>query len=147
MPLNFMNAPDAAPAPPTARYSHAVRAGPFLYVTGQLPADPDDLDAPLPPDVSAQTHLVFRNLSRIAAYAGFELADTVFARVYLTDFRRDYAAMNAVYSEYFPDDSRLPGRTSVGVTPLARDALVETRPRRSAGRPLHRATRQGGHSP
>ena len=125
MHANYLNAPDAAPAPPTARYSHAVEAGPFLYVTGQLPADPDDLTAPLPPDISAQTHLVFKNLARIVSHAGLELADTVFARVYLTDFKRDYPAMNAVYGEYFPDDARLPGRTTVGVTTLARDALVE----------------------
>lgn len=125
MPLTYLNTPDAAPAPPTARYSHAVVAGPFLYVTGQLPADPDDLTAPLPPDATAQTHLVFKNLSRIVGHAGFDLADTVFARVYLTDFRRDYAAMNAVYSEYFSNDARLPARTTVGVTALARNALVE----------------------
>lgn len=79
----------------------------------------------MPPGITAQTHMVFKNLSRIVAHAGFELADTVFARIYLTDFKRDYEAMNAVYGEYFPDDSRLPGRTTVGVTALARDALVE----------------------
>jgi enamine deaminase RidA (YjgF/YER057c/UK114 family) len=44
--------------------------------------------------------------------------------VYLTEFNRDYAAMNAVYQSYFPDD-RLPARTCVGVTGLARGALVE----------------------
>lgn len=125
MPPTYLNAPDAAPAPPTAKYSHAVEAGSFLYVTGQLPADPDDLEAPLPDGIAAQTHLVFKNLQRIVAHAGFDLVDTVFARVYLTDFKRDYPGMNAVYSEYFPDDARLPGRTTVGVTALARDALVE----------------------
>lgn len=125
MTLKHLNAPDAAPAPPTAKYSHAVEAGPFLYVTGQLPADPDDLEAPLPPDIEAQTRLVFKNLTRIVDHAGYSLADTVFARVYLTAFKRDYPGMNKVYSEYFPDDARLPGRTTVGVTALARDALVE----------------------
>lgn len=125
MTLKHLNAPDAAPAPPTAKYSHAVEAGPFLYVTGQLPADPDDLEAPLPPDIEAQTRLVFKNLTRIVDHAGYSLADTVFARVYLTAFKRDYPGMNKVYAEYFPDDARLPGRTTVGVTALARDALVE----------------------
>ena len=120
-----LNAPDAAPAPPGAKYSHAVQAGPFLYVTGQLPVDPDDLDAPLPDGITEQTRLVFKNLERIAAHAGYVLADTVFARVYLTDFRRDYPGFNRVYQAYFPDDARLPGRTTVGVTGLARDALVE----------------------
>lgn len=125
MPLKHLNAPDAAPAPPTAKYNHAVEAGGTLYVTGQLPADPDNLEAPLPPDIEAQTHLVFKNLIRIVDYAGYRLADTAFARVYLTEFKRDYPGMNKVYGEYFPDDARLPGRTTVGVTALARDALVE----------------------
>lgn len=125
MSLKHMNAPDAAPAPPGARYSHAVQAGPFLYVTGQLPVDPDDLEAPLPEGIEAQTHLVFKNLARIVAHCGYDLADTAFARVYLTDFKRDYPGFNKVYGEYFPDDATLPGRTTVGVTGLARDALVE----------------------
>ena len=118
-------APDAAPPPPTARYSHAVKAGPFLYVTGQLPVDPDDPQAPLPDGVAAQTHMSFRNLGRIVDHAGYALADTVFARIYLTQFERDYPEMNRVYGEYFPDEARLPGRTTVGVSALARDALVE----------------------
>ncbi|MFO1415590.1 MAG: RidA family protein, partial [Burkholderiales bacterium] len=46
------------------------------------------------------------------------------ARIYLTEFKRDYAAMNAVYRSYFPA-GRLPARTCIGVTALARDALVE----------------------
>jgi enamine deaminase RidA (YjgF/YER057c/UK114 family) len=45
--------------------------------------------------------------------------------VYLTDFKRDYPGFNQVYQTYFPDDAKLPGRTTVGVTGLARDALVE----------------------
>lgn len=125
MPLKHLNAPDAAPAPPGARYSHAVAAGPFLYVTGQLPIDPDDLERPLPDGIAAQTHLVFKNLTRIVAHCGFALTDVAFARVYLTEFQRDYPGFNAVYQTYFPDDARLPGRTTVGVTGLARGALVE----------------------
>lgn len=125
MSLKHLNAPDAAPAPPGARYSHAVKAGPFLYVTGQLPVDPDDPQKSLPEGIEAQTRLVFENLQRIVAHAGYALADTVFARVYLTDFKRDYPGMNRVYQEHYPDDARLPGRTTVGVTGLARDALVE----------------------
>lgn len=125
MPLKHLNAPDAAPAPPGARYSHAVQAGPFLYVTGQLPVDPDDLQAPLPAGISAQTEVVFKNLTRIVAHCGYDIADTTFARVYLTEFKRDYAGLNEVYRSYFADDAKLPGRTTVGVTALARDALVE----------------------
>jgi len=117
--------PDAAPAPPTAWYSHCVQVGGWLYVTGQLPADPDKPDAPLPPDITRQTELCFRNLERILAHTGYDFADTVFARVYLTDFARDYPGFNDTYRRYYPDDATLPGRTTVGVTKLARDALVE----------------------
>jgi len=117
--------PDAAPAPPTAWYSHCVQVGGWLYVTGQLPADPDKPDAPLPPDITRQTELSFRNLERILAHTGYDFADTVFARVYLTDFARDYPGFNDTYRRYYPDDATLPGRTTVGVSKLARDALVE----------------------
>jgi enamine deaminase RidA (YjgF/YER057c/UK114 family) len=53
------------------------------------------------------------------------LRNTAFARVYLKEFERDYPGMNAVYLRHFSDDTRLPGRTTVGVTKLGRDALVE----------------------
>lgn len=117
--------PDAAPAPPTAWYSHCVKAGNWLHVTGQIPADPDNPEAPLPPDIASQTELSFRNLERILAHLGYAFTDTVFARVYLTNFERDYPGFNAVYRRYYPDDATLPGRTTVGVSKLARDALVE----------------------
>ena len=125
MSLQHFIVPDAAPAPPTANYSHAVKAGPFLYVTGQLPVDPDDPAAPLPAGAAAQTRLCFENLQRIAAHSGYGLADTAFARIYLTHFKRDYAAMNEVYFSYFADPQRLPARTTVGVAELGLGALVE----------------------
>ena len=119
------NAPNAAPAPANARYSHCVQVGGWLYVTGQLPVDPDHPEAPLPRDIAAQTEMSFRNLERILAHVGYDFTDTVFARVYLTDFERDYPGFNDVYLRYYDDGAVLPGRTTVGVTKLARDALVE----------------------
>lgn len=117
--------PDAAPSPATARYSHCVKVGGWLYVTGQLPVDPDDPEAPLPPDIAAQTELSFRNLERILGHVGYDFADTVFARVFLADFERDYPGFNSVYHRYYDDEATLPGRTTVGVAKLGRDALVE----------------------
>src|SRR3546814_4539307 len=64
-----------------------------------LPVDPDDPQKSLPEGIEAQTRLAFENLQRIVAHAGYALADTVFARVYLTDFKRDYPGMNRVRSE------------------------------------------------
>ncbi|MDB5523115.1 MAG: endoribonuclease family protein [Rhizobium sp.] len=69
--------------------------------------------------------MVFRNLSLIAEASGYSLSDTVFARIYLSNFERDYADLNAVYNRHFSDDDTLPARTTVGVAKLGRDALVE----------------------
>ncbi len=74
--------------------------------------------------MAAQTHQVMDNLKRALAGAGASLADVVSCRVFITHFDRDYAAMNAAYAGYFPAD-RLPARTCVGVTGLARGGLVE----------------------
>ncbi len=121
----YINVDNAAPPPKTARYSHAVEAGGVLYVTGQLPADPDNLDAPLPPGIEEQTRLCFVNLTRIIEGSGYKLSDAAFVRVFLTEFDRDYARFNDVYRTYFADDNAVPGRTTIGVTRLARDALIE----------------------
>ena len=112
-----------APAP-VAPYSHAVEAGPFVFVTGQLATDPDDDSLPIPPGIEAQTRKVMDNLARVLRGCGMTFANVVFVRIYLTDFKRNYAAMNAVFSSYF-DSSRRPGRTTVGVTDLARGGIVE----------------------
>ena len=122
MDLEFLRVPGAPPPPPTAPYSHAVRAGEFLFVTGQLPADPGTGQL-VGGGITEQTHQVMRNLQAVLRGASTGLERVVFARVYLVNFA-DYAAMNAVYASYFAP-ARLPGRTCVGVTGLALGALVE----------------------
>jgi reactive intermediate/imine deaminase len=109
---------------PVAPYSHAVEAGPFVFVTGQLATDPDDDKLPIPPGIEAQTRKVMDNLARVLAGCRMTFANAVFVRIYLTDFNRDYAAMNAIFSTYFSENRR-PGRTTVGVTALARGGIVE----------------------
>ena len=109
---------------PVAPYSHAVEAGAFVFITGQLATDPDDDSLPAPPGIEAQTHKVMDNLGRVLKGCGLTLADVVSVRVFLTDFARDYAAMNAIYATYFPEGRR-PARTTVGVTGLARDEIIE----------------------
>ncbi len=123
-----MNAPlfhmiAAAPAP-VAPYSHAVEADGWVFLTGQIPTDPDRDAAPLPEGVAAQTRRTMDNLVLVLDGLGLGLEQVVAARVFLTRFEQDYAAMNAVYESYFPA-GRLPARTCIGVTGLARDALVE----------------------
>lgn len=122
MELEFLNFAAAPPPPPTAAYSHAVRAGEYLFVTGQLGADPAT-NALVPGGTVAQTHQVMRNLQAVLAGAGTTLARAVMVRIYLTDFA-DYAAVNAAYASYFAP-GQLPARTTVGVTALALGGAVE----------------------
>ncbi len=114
----------AAPTPVAPVFSHAVEADGWVFVTGQMPTDPDHDAAPLPAGAAAQTRRVMDNLVLVLDGLGLGLEQVVMARVYLTRFQEDYAAMNAAYTPYFSAD-RLPARTCVGVTGLARDALVE----------------------
>ncbi len=109
---------------PVAPFSHAVAADGWLFVTGQMPTDPHNDAAPLPAGIEAQTRRVMDNLKLVLAGTGSRLEEVVFARVYLTDFGRDYAPMNETYRSYFAP-GKLPARTCIGVTGLARKALVE----------------------
>jgi 2-iminobutanoate/2-iminopropanoate deaminase len=120
--IEFLMVPGAPT--PVAPFSHAAAVDGWLFVTGQMPTDPEDDGGPLPEGIEAQTRRVIDNLRRVLAGTGSALDQVVFARVYLTEFERDYAAMNAVYQSYFAS-GRLPARTCIGVTALARGALVE----------------------
>lgn len=109
---------------PVAPFSHATEIDGWVFLTGQMPTDPHAPDAPLPIGIEAQTRRVMDNLVIVLTGLGLDLARVVQARVYLTHFDRDYAAMNAAYRSYFPAD-RLPARTCIGVSGLAVGALVE----------------------
>lgn len=109
---------------PVAPFSHACEADDWVFVTGQMPTDPNDPHAPLPEGIEAQTRRVMDNLALVLGGLGLALEHVVMARVYLTAFERDYAAMNATYQSCFAP-GRLPARTCVGVTALAVGALVE----------------------
>jgi 2-iminobutanoate/2-iminopropanoate deaminase len=108
---------------PVAPFSHAVESGGFVFVTGQMPDTPA---APgvLPEGIAAQTRNVMANLATVLAGLGLGLDHVVMARIYLTRFKEDYAAMNEIYRTFFAE-GRLPARTCVGVTGLAYDALIE----------------------
>jgi 2-iminobutanoate/2-iminopropanoate deaminase len=109
---------------PVAPYSHAVEAGGFVFVTGQLATDPGDDSLAIPPGIEAQTHKVMDNLIRVLKGCGLSLANVVCVRIFLTDFNGDYAKMNEIYATYFAADRR-PARTTVGVTGLARGGSIE----------------------
>lgn len=107
----------AAPTP-VAPCSHAVEADGWVFLTGQIPTEPGDGDeAAVPDGIEARTRRTMDNL-------GLDLGHVVAARVFLTSFEEDYDAMNAVCRSHFAAD-RLPARTCIGVTALARGVRVE----------------------
>ncbi len=115
----FSNAPT-----PVAPFSHAVESDGWVFLTGQMPTDPGDDGKPLPEGVEAQTRRVMDNLIIVLRSLGLGLEHVLQARAYLTHFEEDYAAMNETYASYFPNHRR-PARTCIGVTGLARGALIE----------------------
>jgi 2-iminobutanoate/2-iminopropanoate deaminase len=108
---------------PVAPFSHAVETDGFVFVTGQMPDTPD-APGKLPDGIEGQTRAVMENLRLVLAGLGLGFEHVVMARIYLTRFRHDYAAMNETYSSYFAP-GRLPARTCIGVTDLAYQALIE----------------------
>ena len=109
---------------PVAPYSHVVEKDGWLFVTGQLATDPEDDARQIPDGIEAQTHKVMDNLRRALRGAGAGLEYVVCVRAFLVHFDRDYVAFNRVYASYFPPD-RLPARTTIGVTALARGGVLE----------------------
>ena len=109
---------------PVSPFSHAVEQDGWVFVTGQMPFSGLANDSPYPEGIEAQTHQVFANLRTVLAGIGLGLEHVLMARVYLLRFERDFLAMNAVYATYFPEGQR-PARTCIGVSGLARGALVE----------------------
>jgi 2-iminobutanoate/2-iminopropanoate deaminase len=108
---------------PVAPFSHAVETDGFLFVTGQMPDTPATPGV-LPDGIVEQTKAVMKNLKVVLNGINLGFEHVVMARIYLTRFKEDYAAMNETYQQYFPADRR-PARTCVGVTGLAYDALIE----------------------
>jgi 2-iminobutanoate/2-iminopropanoate deaminase len=102
-------------------YSHAVRAGKLLYLSGQTPVDPATgklLDG----DVQAQTAQCFQNLFGVLRAAGLTPDDVVKVNVFLTDMN-DFDAMNEVYAAHFAQP--FPARTTIGVAALPLGARIE----------------------
>jgi 2-iminobutanoate/2-iminopropanoate deaminase len=104
-------------------FHHAVTAGDFHFITGQMPTMPDDPTRLVEGGVEAQTRRVMDNLGLVLTGLGSGFDRVVFARVYLVNFQ-DFARVNAIYETYFAK-GQLPGRTCIGVTGLAVGALVE----------------------
>jgi reactive intermediate/imine deaminase len=111
---------NAAPAA-IGTYSQAVRAGETVYVSGQIPLDPDTGEL-VEGDIAAQITRVFDNLKAVAEGAGLTLADAVKVTVYLTDLG-NFATVNEIMARYF--EQPYPARAALGVAALPKDAEVE----------------------
>jgi len=109
-----------APAP-IGPYSQAVRAGGFVFVSGQIPLDPAS-GAVVEGDIIAQTHQVLRNLSAILDASGSALGKVVKTSIFLKNLD-DFARFNQVYAEYMGEIR--PARSTVQVARLPREVLVE----------------------
>lgn len=101
-------------------YSQAVKAGGFLFVSGQIPLD---LDGEIVgDDAASQTRQVLHNLREVLAAGGAGFGDVVRTTIYLADMN-DFAAVNEEYGSWFKD--KPPARVTVEVSRLPRDVKVE----------------------
>lgn len=102
-------------------YSQAIRFGPMVFVSGQIPVDPKSGQV-VEGGVEAQTHQVIKNLQAVLQAAGGTLKSVVKTTVYIKDMN-DFNKINAIYQEYFTEQP--PARATVEVSRLPKDVLVE----------------------
>ncbi len=102
-------------------YSHAVKSGGLVFVSGQVPIDPDS-GILVEGEVGDQTRRCLDNLGVVAAAAGASLADAVRCGIYVTDIST-FQQVNEAYGAYF--ESEPPARTTIGVASLPLGAAVE----------------------
>jgi 2-iminobutanoate/2-iminopropanoate deaminase len=102
-------------------YSQAVTLGDLVFCSGQIPLDPASGEV-VAEDITAQTRQVLTNLSSLLQASGSALDKVLKTTVFLADMG-EFAAMNAVYAEFFPADP--PARSTVQVARLPRDVRVE----------------------
>jgi 2-iminobutanoate/2-iminopropanoate deaminase len=110
----------AAPAA-IGPYSQAIKAGDFLFASGQIPLDPAT-GTLVGGGIAEQTHRVLQNLAGVLEAAGIGFDKVVKTNVYLSDMA-DFAAMNEIYATYFPQPA--PARATIQAARLPRDVKVE----------------------
>jgi len=113
----------SAPDAPTAigPYSHAIRTGQLLFISGQVPIDPATGNL-IDGDISAQTQRVMNNIDAVLKAGGLSFQHVVRTTIFLADIS-DFAAVNAVYGTFFSEP--YPARATVQVSRLPKDARVE----------------------
>ncbi len=118
-----MKTPIATQGAPAAigTYSQAVRSGNTVYLSGQIPLDPETMGM-VDGDFEQQARRAFRNLAAVIAATGGTAADVVKLTIYLSDMN-DFPVVNAVMAEFF--DEPFPARAAIGVAALPCGAQVE----------------------
>jgi len=114
--INTQNAPAAI-----GTYSQAIQAGNFVFVSGQIPLNPETGEL-IEGDISQQIDQVFKNLKAVAEAAGASLQNAVKITVYLTDLSH-FATVNEIMNGYF--EQPYPARAALGVASLPKGAAVE----------------------
>jgi len=102
-------------------YSQATAAGDFLFISGQLPIDPETGEF-APGGIKERTHQCLKNVSTIAQAADTDLTKAVKVNLYLTDMD-NFEQVNRVYAEYFPGEP--PARLAIQVAALPKNADIE----------------------
>jgi 2-iminobutanoate/2-iminopropanoate deaminase len=120
LPVKVQVQTESAPAA-IGPYSQAIRANGFVYVSGQIPIDPQTGEF-VAGGVREQTEQVLKNLSAVLRAAGSGLEQVVKTTVFLADMK-EFAAMNEIYSKFFASEP--PARATVAAAGLPRDARVE----------------------
>jgi 2-aminomuconate deaminase len=123
---------DKAPLP-VGKYPHALRVGPFLYLSGVGPRSRNSSDIPgvtlddegriVSYDIAAQTHAVMENVRLVLESAGASWEDLVDITVFLTNMKDDFRTYNEIYASYFT--SNPPCRTTVEVNALPTPIAIE----------------------
>lgn len=101
-------------------YSQAIITNGFVFASGQIPIIPES--GALAEGLEAQAHQVFKNVTELLSAAGTDISKTVKTTVFIKDMN-DFAAINAVYSQYF--STPFPARSCVEVARLPKDVLLE----------------------
>jgi len=114
IPVETKNAPQ-----PSGPYSQAVISGSTVYVSGQIPSDPDN--GTIPDGTEEQIRMAMRNVSSILSAAGVNKGSVLRVTVYLTDMN-DFALMNSIYRETFSEP--YPARTCIGVSSLPKGVKI-----------------------
>ena len=113
--INTVNAPKAI-----GPYSQAIEANGMVFISGQIPINPEN--GQIPEGIEAQTEQVMKNIGAILKEAGADFSGIVKTNIYLKNFA-DFERVNKVYESYLGDIK--PARTTVEVSRLPKDALVE----------------------